>query len=141
MSVTTTAHINFRGDARKALEFYQSVFGGDLSIATYADIRAVEDPAQAGQVAFGRVAAPSGFDIMGYDVQPSKSYDPGQNAFYITLQSTDADEIKSLWDALSDGAAAILTPLAPAAFAPLYGMLTDRFNVTWIVGVDTAENS
>jgi uncharacterized glyoxalase superfamily protein PhnB len=34
MSVTTTAHINFRGDARKALEFYQSVFGGDISIAT-----------------------------------------------------------------------------------------------------------
>ena len=44
MSVTTTAHINFRGDARKALAFYQSVFGGDLSIATYADIHAVEDP-------------------------------------------------------------------------------------------------
>jgi hypothetical protein len=30
---------------------------------------------------------------------------------------------------------------APAAFAPLYGMLTDRFDVTWIVGVDTPESS
>jgi PhnB protein len=136
MSVTTTVHINFRGDARKALEFYQSVFGGDLSIATYADIHAVEDPSQADQIAFGRVSAPKGFDIMAYDVQPSKSYNPGENAFYVTLQSTDANEIKPLWDALSDGATAILIPLAPAAFAPLYGMLTDRFNVTWIVGVD-----
>ncbi len=69
MSVTTTAHINFRGDARKALEFYQSVFGGDASIATYADIHAVEDPAQADHVAFGRVTAPNGFDIMAYDVR------------------------------------------------------------------------
>lgn len=136
MSITATAHINFRGDAREALEFYQSVFGGDLSIATYADIRSVEDPAQADQVAFGRLAAPNGFDIMAYDVQPSKPYSPGENAFYITLQGTDAEEIKTLWDALGNGADAILTPLAPAAFAPLYGMVTDRFGVTWIVGVE-----
>ena len=117
------------------------MFGGDLSIATYADIHAVEDPVQTDQVAFGRVAAPNGFDIMAYDVQPSKTYNPGENAFYITLQGTDADEIKALWDALGDGAAAILIPLAPAAFAPLYGMLTDRFGVTWIVGVDSPQSN
>lgn len=140
MSVTTTAHINFRGDARKALEFYQSVFGGDLSIATYADIHAVEDPAQTDQVAFGRVAAPNGFAIMAYDVQPAKSYHRGENSFYVTLQGTDAEETKALWDALNDGAATLI-PLAPAAFAPLYGMLTDRFGVTWIVGVDSPPGS
>ena len=44
MSVSTTTHVNFRGEAREALEFYQSVFGGDISIATYADIHAVEEP-------------------------------------------------------------------------------------------------
>ena len=37
MSLTTTTHLNFRGDARQALEFYQSVFGGHLAINTYAD--------------------------------------------------------------------------------------------------------
>jgi PhnB protein len=78
MSVHTTAHINFRGGARKALEFYQSVFGGDLSIATYADIQAVEQPSQIDQVAFGRLTASSGFDIMAYDVQPSKPFDRGE---------------------------------------------------------------
>jgi PhnB protein len=108
MSVTTTAHINFRGKAREALEFYESVFGGDATIATYADIHAVEEPAQAGDVAFGRVDAPSGFAI------------------------------RPLWDALADSATAILVPLALAPFAPLYGMLTDRYGVTWIVGADTA---
>lgn len=64
MSVSTTAHVNFRGQAREALEFYQSVFGGDVSIATYTDIHAVEDPAQADHVAFGRGDAPNGFRIM-----------------------------------------------------------------------------
>jgi hypothetical protein len=31
---------------------------------------------------------------MAYDVQPSKSYNPGENAFYVPLQSTDTDEIR-----------------------------------------------
>ena len=141
MTVTTTAHANFRGQAREALTFYHSVFGGDLSLATYADIHAAENPGQAGHVAFGRVKAPNGFDIMAYDVQPSKGYNPGENAFYITLQGTDADEIESHWNGLADGAATVLIPLAPAPFAPLYGMLTDRYGITWIVGVDGPQDS
>ena len=42
MSIKTTAHINFHSEARTALEFYKSVFGGEITIATYADIHAVE---------------------------------------------------------------------------------------------------
>ncbi len=59
--------------------------------------------------------------------------------FYITLQGNDPDEIKAQWDGLAHGATTILTPLAPAPFAPLYGMLTDRFGVTWIVGVEAPQ--
>lgn len=138
MSVSTTTHVNFRGQAREALEFYQSVFGGEIQIATYSDIHAVEEPAQTDHVAFGRVDAPNGFKLMAYDVQPSKGYDPGENPFYITLQGTNADEIQPLWDLLAASAKTVLIPLAPAPFAPLYGMLTDRYGITWIVGADTA---
>lgn len=135
MSVQTVAHVNFRGQAREALMFYQSVFGGEIALATYSDIHAVADPSQADQIAFGRVTAPNGFDVMAYDVQPSKAFDPGQNPFYITLQSSEHAEVQAGWDALADGAREILIPLGPAPFAPLYGMLTDRFGVTWILGV------
>jgi PhnB protein len=137
MSIQTTAHINFRGNARAALEFYRSVFDGEITIATCADIHAVEEPSQTDQVAWGQVAAPSGFRIMAYDVQPSKAFNPGENPFYIALRGTDAAEIRVRWDALADGAT-IATPLAPALFAPLYGMLTDSFGVTWIVDVAPA---
>lgn len=139
MTVTTTVHVNFRGQAREALSFYQSVFGGDLSLATYADIHSVESPEQADHIAFGRVKASNGFDIMAYDVQPSKGYDPGQNPFYVTLQGNDPDEIKAQWDGLANDAT-ILIPLAPAPFAPLYGMVTDRFDVTWIIGVESPQH-
>lgn len=141
MSVTTTPHVNFRGQARAALEYYQSVFGGEISVATYADTHMVEHPAQADHVAFGRVDAPNGFTIMAYDVQPSKEYDPGANAFYIALHGTTGTEIAALWDGLVQQATTVLIPLAPAPFSPLYGMLTDRYGVTWIIGADTAPDS
>ena len=39
------------------------------------------------------------------------------------------------WDKLADGAT-VIAPLATAqSAAPAYGMLTDRFGVTWIFGV------
>lgn len=134
MSVSTTPHVNFRGRAREALDFYRGVFGGEAMIATYSDIHQVEDPAQADAVAFGQLEAPSGFRIMAYDVQTAKPFDAGRNAFYIALRGTDADEIRAQWDGLAEGAE-ILTPIGPAMFAPLYGMLTDRFGVTWIIDV------
>ncbi|WP_419817745.1 VOC family protein [Glaciibacter flavus] len=134
MSVTTTTHINFRGRAREALDFYASVFGGDVVIATYADIHQVDDPAQADNVAWGQVRTSDGFRIMAYDVQTAKPFDHGQNSFYVALSGTAADETQRYWDGLADDAT-VLVPLAPAAFAPLYGMLTDRFDVTWIVDV------
>lgn len=134
MSVTTTAHVNSRGNAREQLEFYRSAFDGEITVATYTDIHAVEDPTRADQVAWGQVTAPNGFRVMAYDVQPSKGFDAGENAFYIALRGTDAEEIQRMWEGLADGAT-VATPLAPAPFAPLYGMLTDRFGVTWIVDV------
>ncbi len=141
MSISATPHVNFRGRARAALEFYQSVFGGEVSIATYADTQMVEKPDQADEVAFGRLDAPSGFAIMAYDVQPSKDYDPGTNAFYLTLHGETGDEITPLWDGLAREATTVLIPRGPAPFSQLYGMLTDRYGVTWIVGADTAASS
>lgn len=139
MTVTTTAHVNSRGHAREQLEFYRSAFGGTITIATYTDIHAVEDPAQADQVAWGQLTAPNGFRVMAYDVQPAKDFDPGRNAYYIALRGTDPEEIRHMWDGLADGAT-VTTALAPAPFAPLYGMLTDRYGVTWIIDVTPGEN-
>ncbi len=101
---------------------------------TYADIGQVEDPAQADSVAWGQVEAPSGFRVMAYHVQNAKPFNHGESSFYIALRGTTLDEIQSQGDRLAQDAT-MLTPIGPAAFAPLYGMLTDRFGVTWIVDV------
>ena len=132
MSVTVTPHINTRGRTREVLDFYKSIFGGDYALATYADIHAAENPDQADEIAFGQLEAPSGFRIMAYDVQPSKGYDAGTNAFHVALRGDDPAEIQQQWDGLAAGAT-ILTPIGSAPFSPFYGMLTDRFGITWII--------
>ena len=134
MSVKTVTHLNFRGDARAALEFYQSVSGGALTAVTYEDAHYVQDPAEAQQVMWGQVTANTGFHVMAYDVPSATSYDPGEKPFFLSLRGETAEEVTEFWEKLSDGAS-VVVPLAPAPHAPLYGMLIDPFGITWVVDV------
>ncbi|MCS5714213.1 VOC family protein [Herbiconiux sp. CPCC 205716] len=143
MAIATTPHLNFRGDARAALEFYHSVFGGQLVAVSYADANAVTDPAEASQIMWGQVASDEGFRVMAYDVPSHTEYAPGVIPLFVSVRSTDADEIERYWGAFTAGAGAgsgststVVVPLAPAAWAPLYGMATDPFGVTWIFDVE-----
>lgn len=151
MTVQTTTHLNFRGDARQALEFYQSVFGGHAVINTYADFGMPAGAPGADKVVFGLIAAENGFRVMGYDI-------PGQSegsivgggstrrennatitdqAMFISLGSDSLEELQSYWEALAVEAV-IVEPLAASAWSAGFGMLTDRFGVTWSISVTTA---
>ncbi|GAA2740874.1 MULTISPECIES: VOC family protein [Kitasatospora] len=134
MPVTTVTHLNFRGEARAALTFYQSVFGGDAALVTYGDAGNVQDPSGADQLMWGQVTADNGFRVMAYDVPAHLPWHQGENAFFVSLRGETAEEVTAYWEKLSEGAS-IEQPLAPAQWAPLYGMLTDRFGVTWVVDV------
>ncbi|GAB3473676.1 VOC family protein [Nocardiopsis coralliicola] len=133
MAVSVTPHLNFRGDARQALEFYQSVFGGELTVASYADTGST-DPATADHVTFGQVAADSGFRIMAYDAYPHLEWDRGRDPFFVSVRCTGPEELQSYWDKLADGAE-ILQPIGPSPWSPLYGQLTDRFGITWVLDI------
>ncbi|UPO78507.1 VOC family protein [Arthrobacter sp. Helios] len=134
MSVSTTPHLNFRGSAGKALEFYHSVFGGQLVLITNQDAHAVGSPEEAQQIKFGQVIGADGFQIMAYDVPAGTSYDQGEKSVYVSVRGDSADEITELWSRLSAGSA-IVEDLGPSGFAPLYGMLRDPFGVVWVLDV------
>jgi len=72
LTVNAVTHLNFQGDARAALGFYQSVFGGDVTVFTNQDMGNVQDPSEADQVMWGQVAADNGFRVMAYDVPSSR---------------------------------------------------------------------
>ena len=52
------------------------------------------------------------------------------------MRGDAADEIARYWEKLSEGAA-LVQPLEPSFWSPLYGMLKDRFGVTWVLDVES----
>jgi PhnB protein len=151
MSITTTTHLNFRGDARAALEFYQSVFGGDATIATYGDVGMPAGVPGAENVVFGQVETAEGFRVMAYDI-PGQSGGSAKSVgstrrengttvtdqpFFVSVRGETLDEVQGYWAGLSVGAS-IVEPLAASAWSPGFGMLTDSFGVTWILDVAAA---
>ncbi len=134
MTIETTTHLNFDGDARAALDFYAAVFGGQVTAMTYGQMGASDDPAWADRIVFGQVSTPEGFRVMAFDVWPGQSYDQGANAFFVYVHGTDAAELTRYWDGLSDGAE-VRQPLGPSAWAPLAGQFRDRFGVVWALDV------
>ena len=132
--MTITPHLNFNGQARQALAFYQSVLGGKSTLVTYRNFGNVQDPAQADQIVWGQVESQNGLRIMAFDVAPGMPWEPGRNAFFVSLRGDTAEEISALWSRLSAGAS-ILQDLAPSQWSPLYGMLKDRFGVVWVLDV------
>jgi PhnB protein len=134
MSVQAVTHINFNGQARAALSFYHAVFGGQIMLVTYQDFGVESDGTPGDAIIWGQVVAENGMRIMAYDVQADKAWHPGENAFYVSLRGDAAEEISALWERLVEGGS-VVHPLGPAKWSPLYGMLKDRFGVTWVLDV------
>jgi len=134
MSVQAVTHLNFQGQARAALAFYQQVFGGQLMQLTYRDAGRTANEADLDLIVWGQVEAPNGFRIMAFDVASDKPWHHGENAFYVSLRGDTQEEIQALWDKLVDGAA-IVQGLAPSRWSPMYGMVKDRFGTAWVVDV------
>ncbi len=54
--------------------------------------------------------------------------------FALSLVPADADEAGRLFAALADGGQ-VLMPLGKTFWSPCFGMVTDRFGVTWMLNV------
>src|SRR5262245_58994395 len=63
MSSRLNPYLNFNGNARQALEFYRSVFGGTLNINTYADFGGKDSP-DADKVMHGQLETDAGYTVM-----------------------------------------------------------------------------
>jgi len=137
MSIAVTPHLNFQGQARAALAFYHALFGGQLAQVTFADMGSVQDARDAEHIIWGQVAAVDGFRIMACDLATGTPWHAGENASFVSLRAIDAADIERRWEGLADGAH-VLRALGPAPWSPLYGMLKDRFGITWVIDVAPA---
>jgi PhnB protein len=101
----------------------------------------------AGKVLFGQVVTEDGFRVMAYDVPggPGAERTAGSTRrehgmtitdepFVLSLRGDSLEEVARHWDGLAEGGQ-VVEPLAASAWSPGFGMLTDRFGVTWAIDV------
>ncbi|GAA3608937.1 VOC family protein [Agrococcus terreus] len=130
---TSTIHLNFRGDARAALDHYRDVFGGEVAAFTYGQAQDPRNP-DTEQIVFGELRGARGVHVMAYDVPPSMPFERGTNAMFVSVRSADAEEIAGYWGRLASSGE-VVVELGPSGWSPLYGMVADRFGIVWVLDV------
>jgi PhnB protein len=131
MAVRLNPYLNFRDDAREAMTFYHSVLGGELTISTYAEFGASDDPAEQDKVMHSQLETPDGFVLMASDTPNRMEFD-GQAGIAVSLSGDDEDKLRGFWEKLSDGGT-VTMPFEPAPWGAVFGMCVDRFGTSWLV--------
>jgi PhnB protein len=126
-------YLNFRDNAREAMEFYKGVFGGKLDISTFSDYHASPDPSESDKVMHAVLEAENGITFMAADTPNSMEYKPSAG-FGMSLSGDNEDELRGYFDKLSAGGT-VTMPLEKAVWGDTFGMVQDKFGVNWLVNV------
>lgn len=131
---TLNPYISFRGQAREAGEFYRSVFGGDLTVSTFADYQVPAGPDEADWIMHSQLTS-SGLTLMISDVPLSMTYTPGDNiSVSLSGSAAEGDELRGYYDKLADGGT-VTVPLEKAPWGDDFGQVVDRFGINWLVNI------
>lgn len=126
-------YLSFKDNAREAMEFYQTVFGGKLTINTFAEFHASEDPAEANKVMHAMLEAENGITFMAADTPNGMEYLPGKN-ICMSLSGDNEAELRGYWEKLSAGGTVRMS-LEAAPWGDTFGMVGDKFGIEWMVNI------
>lgn len=126
-------YLNFRDNTRQAMQFYQTVFGGRLSMTTFAEFNASDDSAEANKIMHSMLEADNGIILMAADVPNRMEYQPGAS-IQLSLNGSNEPELRRYFQKLADGGQ-ISLPLDKAPWGDIFGMCQDRFGVNWMVNI------
>jgi len=126
-------YLSFKDNAREAMQFYQSVFGGNLTVSTFSEYHASQDPTEDDKVMHSMLEGDDGITFMASDTPDSMPYTPGTN-FSMSLSGDDEAGLREYFEKLAAGGTVVM-PLEHAPWGDTFGMVTDRFGVQWLVNV------
>ena len=130
-------YLNFNGNTEEAFNFYKSVFGGEfITVQRFKDAPGCEGMKAADQEKLMHIALPVGGGIlMGTDItdpMPAATYGTGIS---LSIDTENEEEAKRLFDGLSAEGKATM-PLEKMFWNALFGMLTDKFGIQWMINYD-----
>ncbi len=133
MQTQLNPYLSFKDNTREAMEFYKSVFGGKLTMSTFKDLHASQDPSEEDKIMHSVLEADNGITFMASDTPDRMEYKPGTN-FSMSLSGDNEAELRSYFEKLSAGAS-VSMPLEKAPWGDTFGMLTDKFGIAWVMNI------
>ena len=124
------AYLGFKDNCQEAMEFYQQALGGELDIMTVAQSPVAAHMAAELQDRVLHSSLVKG-DLtllasdMARDVSSSQSVS-------LMLQCASREEAETYFQQLSEGGT-VTHPLGPSFWGALYGEITDRFGIRWLL--------
>lgn len=136
-------YLNFPGNTEEAFNFYRSVFGGEfMMIARFKDMPEGSQnlSAEDGEKLM-HISLPISKNnvLMGTDVLGSmgQSLTVGNN-FALSVHTANEVETERIFNGLSAGGL-VTMPLQKTFWSALFGMLTDKFGIQWMISFDNNE--
>ena len=120
------AYLNFDGNCREAMTFYEECLGAKLETMTFAQANFPCPDSAKERLIHARIVKGSAL-LMASDTMPDMPFEPGNN-FSISVSCNDVKEIEKIFSALSRGGE-VTMPLEETFFAQKFGMLIDKFGI------------
>jgi len=136
MIVKLNSYISFNGNAKEAMEFYKSIFGGEIFSDTFESYASAEMPVadeDKQKIMHAYLKGGNGIELMGADTPTGMSYNEGAR-ITLALNGDDEGTLRGYWDKLAEGGS-ITVPLDKAPWGDIFGMLTDKFGVNWMIDI------
>lgn len=129
-----TPYLFYGGRAQEALEYYRSALGAETSMVMR--FNESPEPVPEGMLApeWGDKVMHAGITVGGQPLFLSDGMRPGStfDSVMLALEVEDEGQARRYFDALAaDGQ--VVMPLGPTFWSPLYGMVTDKFGVGWMI--------
>ena len=123
-------YLNFDGNCREAMKFYQRCLGGELSIMPFSEAPGDFPKEAKDRVMHARVTKEGTALLMASDTMPGSNFVQG-TSFSISIDCQSAEETDRLFTAFSEKGK-ITMPLQDAFWGARFGMLRDQFGINWM---------
>ena len=136
MATRLNPYISFGDNAREAMTFYHQVLGGSLDLRTFGELGAAEEPFS-DLVMHGQLETDDGLTLMAADSPPGMARTVG-NHITISLSGDDDEVLRDRFAKLAEGGS-VDVPLEKQMWGDVFGQLTDRFGIGWLVNISSGE--
>lgn len=134
MQIALSPYLNFNGQAKGAMEFYQSVLGGELSMQTYEQSGQTSKPQENDLIMHAELKNDF-LSFMASDGNAEHVVHFGDN-IHMSLMGDDETKLTEIFNKLSEGGQVDM-PLKKEFWGDTFGMFTDKFGVHWMVNISS----